>query len=228
MGISAATLEQNIHLSNPDTGYHDQFVIPLGAWRNKDATALTGASTPAATNLLTNEEIISWAANAAVTVQAAVKFSMPDNYAFLVGNPGRAAATVDTAAILDDDIKLICNMRRQRAAADTGAWAARATVFWYTPGTTAASLTTFTTNPTAAVPTIAADNTAALTGFARLTFDIGARLRAEGRRILPGDEVRVLIGPDAANANAALQMTSSLVQYRRHMGLRDLRLRGIL
>jgi hypothetical protein len=82
-----------------------------------------------------------------------------------------------------------------------------------------------TTNPTAAIAATAADNTGLLTGFNWVEFDIGARLRAEGKQILAGDVVTLLVGPDAQNANAILQLAGAQVRLRRNIGLASRSLR---
>lgn len=207
--------------SEPNEGYReDRIVLPQSAWRNgADGTVLTGASTPAVALLTISSvstELVQWAANAANTVIASAQFVMPADY----GHNAKTAGTRYT-----DDLILLAKMRRQRNAADAAAWNARLAVSWFTPGTDSSAFQSLTTGATVAIPTIGADNTGTLTGFSELTFDIGARLRAESKQIKAGDVVRLVLGPDAANANAALQLAGALVRLRRHACTRDRSLR---
>lgn len=213
--ITRQNLEFAIDQSEPLDGYReDRLVFSQADWLTGTTDiVLTGATTPARAALTVNSVIqttvVQWAANAAATVLAGVQFAMPYDY-----NPNAKS----TARTTDDLIFRAC-MRRQRAAADSAAWSARCTVRWWRPGTDTTAGRVLTTNPTVTIPTIAADNTALLTGFTWLDFDIGARLRAEGKQIAAGDIVTLLLGPDAANANAALQLTGSVLRLRRNIGL---------
>lgn len=240
-GISGDGIEQAVLTSTPGLGFPKDYHFPVGVWKKDDATVLTGASAPASVAFLTSDEVIQWAANAAVTIRAAVKFTMPFDYAVRPTFPGRGDAQVDTNAQGDDNLVFMGYFRRQRAAADSATdFTPRCTVIWWTPGVSTA-LNTLTTNPagvqvdsnhklstTAYVPTIAASNAADLVGWGLMACDIGARLRAEGKRIQPGDEVRLIVGPDAVNANAALQMGGSWLRYRSHMHFRNMAQRRIL
>lgn len=214
--LTKLNLEAAIEQSEPMDGYRCDLPIPQGAWLNgADDTILTGITTPARALLtvtVAGTGLVQWAANAAATVIAAAQIVMPGEYNDVAKNPGDRLA---------DDLVLRAVMRRQRNAADAAAWSARLTVRWFRPGTDTSAYRTLTTNPTAVVPTISADNTASLTGFSTLTFDIGARLRAEGVKILAGDVVRLLLGPDSQNANAALQLAGATLRYRRNAALRD-------
>jgi hypothetical protein len=226
--MSPHTLESAILNSTPDVGYPDVTPFPIRDWvKDTDSTVLTNASTPAAALITADHDVLQWALSAAVTVQATLQFDMPDTYAYLCSNPGRAASTVDTSATLDDQLFLQCAVRRAIAGTDVVAWAARLMVSWFTPGTST-SPTVLTTGATVVVPTVDGDNTANVSGFSRVSFDIGARLRAEGKRILPGDVVRLFLGPDAVNANSVLQIASTSLRFRRHASIRDLTVRGIL
>jgi hypothetical protein len=228
--MSPHTIESAILNSTPDVGYPDVIPFDLRSWvKDTDSTVLTGASTPAAVLISTPDiEAIQWATSAAVTVQATLQFQMPDTYAYLCGNPGRAASTIDTTAVLDDQLVLQCSVRRQIAGADAAAWNARLMVSWFTPGVSTTVPTVLTTGATVAVPTVAADNTATVVGWTKANFDIGARLRAEGKRILPGDVVRLYLGPDSVNASSVLQICGTSLRFRRHASIRDLTSRGIL
>lgn len=213
-------IEDIVNHSEPTDGIRTDVLatLPSGCWRNgADGTVLTGASTPAVALLTASSvagaELVQWAANAANTVIASAQFVMPGEYTPM----GR----IEGGDRLTDDLVFRAVMRRQRNAADAAAWAARCTVRWFTPGSDTTAYQTLTTNPTASIPAIAADNTGSLVGFSTLTFDIGARLRAEGKRIRAGDVVRLIIGPDAANANAVLQFAGGVVRGRRHLALAD-------
>ncbi|NBW09401.1 MAG: hypothetical protein EBR82_15405 [Caulobacteraceae bacterium] len=214
--INTLNLESAIEQSEPLDGYReDRLVFPQGAWLTGTTDiVLTGATTPARATLTVNSvaitTVVQWAANAAATVIAGVQFAMPYDYN---ANAKRQGDRVT------DDLVFRAAMRRQRNAADSGAWSARCTVRWWRPGTDTTAGRVLSTNPTAAIATIAADNTALLTGFNWVEFDIGARLRAEGVQILAGDIVTLLVGPDAQNANAVLQMAASHLRFRRNLGL---------
>ncbi len=214
--INTLNLEAAIEQSEPCDGYReDRLVFPQGVWLTGTTDiVLTGATTPARAALTVNSVIqttvVQWAANAAATVLAGVQFAMPYDYNPNAKNQGGRTT---------DDLVFKAVMRRQRNAADAAAWAARCTVRWWRPGTDTTAGRVLSTNPTAAIPTIAADNTALLTGFSWVDFDIGARLRAEGAQIQAGDIVTLLIGPDAANANAVLQLSGGLLRFRRNIGL---------
>ncbi len=239
--MAGDSIEFDTLTSHAGIGFPGDIQFPLSNFQLATGLILTGATTPAAVNLLTNEHVIQWAANAAVTVLAAIKFTMPFDYAYKPNYPGRATATVDTAAAGDDFLKFYGVFRRQRAAADSATdFTPRATVFWWTPGTDTtirslttnavaeqASTTTGLASGTAYLPTITADNTADLTGFYPMVMDIGKRLRAEGKRIFPGDQVRILVGPDAVNANAIMQMSAAWLRYRKNACFNDMRMRGI-
>ena len=209
-----ANFEYLLNNSEPLNGYRADLPIPLAAWRNgADGTVLTGASTPAVilvTQTSGKVEVVQWAANAAATVIASASFVMPGEY----GKDAKPDGTRVT-----DDLVFLATMRRQRNAADAAAWKAQLAVQWWTPGTTLTDVKTFTTQPLAAVPANAADNTTNLNDFSQLTFDIGARLRAEGLRINAGDVVRFILGPATANANSALQFAGGVVRMRRHAAL---------
>lgn len=221
-------LEYQMTVAPPGQGVPFRQVFHEGAWLNKDGTVLTGASTPARVQLLSGgRSVMQWAANAAATVQAAFDTSIDSNYAVTRGSTPRIASVADTTALSDDPLKFKAIIRRQRNAADSAAWSARATILWGRLGTDTA-WNTLSTNPTASIAAIAADNTADLTGFGVLTFDIGARLRAEGKRIYPGDAIRILLGPDAANANSVMQVAQSWLEYPRHNCFQSMSDRGII
>lgn len=220
--LNKLSLEAGIQLSEPTDGFReDRIIFKQADWLTGGTdVVLTGATTPARAALTVDSvvgtTVVQWAANAAATVLAGTQFVVPHDYNF---------AARDQGGRLTNDFVLNAVMRRQRNAADTGAWAARCTVYWWRPGTDSALFRLLATNPTVAIPTIAADNTATLTGFSTLTFDIGARLRAEGFSIQAGDVVRLLIGPDAQNANAILQLAGATVRLRRNIGLTNRSLR---
>lgn len=214
--VTKLNLEAAIEGSEPMDGFREDRIV----FRNADwltgATdiVLTGATTPARAALTVNSVVITtvvqWAANAAATVIAGVQFAMPYDYNPNAKNPGGRTT---------DDLVFRACMRRQRNAADAAAWSARCTVKWWRPGTDTTAGRVLSTNPTASIATISADNTALLTGFNWVEFDIGARLRAEGVQILAGDIVTLQLGPDAANANAVLQLAGAHVRLRRNIGL---------
>lgn len=247
--MAGDNLEYEILTSHAGMGFPKDLILPLNSFTEDTGLALTAATTPRGAVLATTAvPVIQWAANAAVTVQAAVSFIMPFDYNYNPDYPGRAEATANTAAINSDFLKFYGIFRRQRAAADaaTGTPATefrpRATVVWWTPGSETA-LQSLTTNPAgvqastttglslgstyALLPAITADNTDDLVGFCPMVMDIGERLRAEGKRILPGDQVQILVGPEAVNANAIMQMTSAWVRYKANACFNDVRMRGI-
>lgn len=239
MSSSAHALEQDIHFSTPDCGYHDQIAIPLREWvLAADGTVLTGATAPPLL-VEANAVTINWALSS--TVKLAWQFEMPDNYAVVSSFPGRAATAVDTAAVLDDDIKVFVTARRRHTANSLEADANNSKILevdvkWFTPPGNGAAVTTNNSLTTPARITLpdktlpaATTNVGNNNNYSTLTFDIGARLRAEGKRILPGDIVTLSLGP-STNGSAAttIQVAATQLQYRRHIGLRDLRQRGIL
>jgi len=248
--MAADSMDFDILTSTAGIGFPKDLILPHSTYvEDTTGLSLTAATTPRCAILgTTGIPVVQWAANAAVTVQASRQFIMPLDYAPNPVFPGRAAATVDTAATNSDFLKFYGIFRRQRAAADaaTGTPATefrpRCTVIWWTPGTSTAN-NTLTTNPAgvqastttglslgssyALLPAITADNTGDLTGFCLMVMDIGERLRAEGKRILPGDFVQLLIGPEAVNANATMQMADSWLRYRANSCFNDMRMRGI-
>lgn len=241
MSSSAHALEQDIHFSTPDCGYHDTIDIATREWvLDSDGLSLTGATAttvvveaiPTTGNMIT----VNWPASITSTGRIAWQTTMPLNYAVVTSYPGRAATAVDTAAVLDDDIKLLVTARRRHTAALLQASNSKildCSVSWFTPPGNAAA-TTANNGLTAAASITLPDKTAAATNvgtndnYSVLTFDIGARLRAEGKRILPGDTVKFSLVPSANSATGSIQMASCILCYRRHIGLRDLRQRGIL
>ncbi len=242
--MAADSIEYDILTSHAGIGYPADMPMPFGAWRLFSGLDITGATTPNVAAVSTDLMLLNWADNAATTVRAAYSFEMPLDYCPNPNFPGRAAATADTAAVGSDFLKFYGTFRRTRAAADTDTTLTPvAQVHWFTPGTDIvirslttgavgeqASATTGLTTGNAYLPTLAASNedaTTNLTGFCPMVMDIGKRLRAEGKRILPGDVVRIVLGVNVAYANATMQMMTTRLRYWRNACFNDVRQRGI-
>lgn len=252
--MAGDSIEYDILTSHPVGGYPADMPMPFGAWRLYSGLDITGITTPNVAALSTDLMVLNWADNAATSVKAAYSFEMPLDYCPNPVYPGRAATgvtatpyAIDTAAKNQDFLKLYGIFRRSRAAADATGTANTLTpianVYWFTPTTDIAirslttgavgeqaSATTGLGNGSAYLPFISASNedaTTNLTGFAPMVMDIGARLRAEGKRILPGDVVRIVLGVNVAYADAQMQMMTTRLRYWRNACFNDVRQRGI-
>lgn len=252
--MAGDNLEYDTLTSHPGIGFPADMPMPFGAWRLFSGLDITGITTPNLAALSTDLMLLNWADNAADTVRVAYSFEMPLDYCPNPVYPGRAATgvtatpyAIDTAAKNQDFLKFYAIARRSRGAADATGTANTLTpvaqVHWFTPGTDIvirslttgavgeqASAATGLGNGSAYLPFISASNedaTTNLTGFAPMVMDIGARLRAEGKRILPGDVVRIVLGVNAQYADAQMQVIATRLRYWRNACFNDVRQRGI-
>lgn len=91
----------------------------------------------------------------------------------------------------------------------------QAQVTWITAGTDTSN-SQLTTPASATLA--AANNSTAPAGMAEYTLNIGARLRAENKRIDAGDIVTIAIGPNeqVGTTDLDLEMLAPVLVYRRH------------
>lgn len=207
-GASQLNIERVLDESIKGNGLRGDIPLLNGAART-GILNLTGATTPAVVAIDTTDDVIRWLFGDTAATVAAWSFWMPDDYA-------RAAKSRQGVT---DDIVVKAVARKVDSSTDENAdLALQCQVSWYTPGTD----TTVKTLTTPAKATLAASTTGSgVTGFAKYTLDIGERLRAESKTILPGDKVRLILGPDdtVGTTNMTMDVSAVKVTYRKHAAL---------
>jgi hypothetical protein len=218
-----AALERTIDQSISDHGFRADIPLPMGAWRLGSGLVLTAATAPEIIALDTNMQALKWDHGDAATDVIAAEFTMPGDYNPTPDFPARPAATADTSSRtwseVNDDLKLFCLARKKDADdAENADLAVQCQVYWFTPGTDTA-LKSLTTPASVTLPAAVAGTT--LAGLNQITLDIGDRLRAEGKRILPGDVVKLVVGPNEApgTTDLDLELIPQNIRYRRGLAL---------
>lgn len=225
---SPLNIEQAMQTSEPDHGYAEDLLLPLGSWRDKSGLTLT-ASTEPDVSAVNGQLGLKWDHGGAASDFALCDFTMPLQF-----------------AENQDRLKLVVAARKLDAAADENAdLMIQAQVLWSSPGkvnkpseTNAAAavptqsvapspletLNTLTT-PAKALLAAAVINSGdpGNEGIFEYELDIGARLRAEGKRINAGDRVEIRFGPNETVGSADMDLETSIPILRivRHASLLD-------
>ena len=169
--------------------------LPITDWKTAADLSLTASTSPRLELLSSVITVMTWIFSDAAANAGAIQFTMPNEWA---GDSAKQrlklwvpARKLDAGADENATLKLQCRMFwvNPPAATSTSRRSASPSTSTYD-----ATHTALTTAPSQIIA--AAANHSATAGFIDYEFDLGARLIAESKQILPGATVKLWLGPD--------------------------------